>query len=34
MIRRLGLAVLFGICLSLPAAAQQGVGAIGGIVHG
>src|SRR5712692_1881802 len=28
----LGLAVLFGICLSLPVGAQQGVGAIGGIV--
>src|SRR5712691_12337451 len=31
-IRRFGLAVLFGICLPLPVAAQQGVGAIGGIV--
>src|SRR5438094_456135 len=28
----LGLAVLFGLCLPLPVAAQQGVGAIGGIV--
>ena len=31
-IRSLGVVVLFGICLPLPVAAQQGVGAIGGIV--